>query len=91
MAFQNNPKGNMLIIQPLRLRQRNNKLTSIAVSFPAIAHGQHVRPVVIDFKILVLKRLPIYRFASHTRAMRKVSSLNEKVWNNSMKRGSLVA
>lgn len=74
VAFKHHSKCDVLIIQPLRLRQCYDKLTPIAVAFPAIAHGQHVGSIVVHFKIFVLKHASINAFTSNTSSMSEVSS-----------------
>jgi hypothetical protein len=78
-------------IQPIRFCCCNEELTSVRI-LPRIGHAQHSRLVVTVQKVFIGKRITsaVYASLSSTVSLDKVSTLQHKVLNDTVKCRSLV-
>mmetsp|Transcript_1376 Transcript_1376/g.4166 ORF Transcript_1376/g.4166 Transcript_1376/m.4166 type:complete len:152 (+) Transcript_1376:155-610(+) len=87
--IQDFSKHNMTSIQPGSLDGGNEKLRSIGVG-SSIGHTQIHGSFVLELKVFIGKLFTENAFSSTTIEMSKITSLNHKVGNDTVKDGSLV-
>eukprot|EP00179_Madagascaria_erythrocladioides_P000217 CAMPEP_0198318110 /NCGR_PEP_ID=MMETSP1450-20131203/7483_1 /TAXON_ID=753684 ORGANISM="Madagascaria erythrocladiodes, Strain CCMP3234" /NCGR_SAMPLE_ID=MMETSP1450 /ASSEMBLY_ACC=CAM_ASM_001115 /LENGTH=154 /DNA_ID=CAMNT_0044021383 /DNA_START=84 /DNA_END=545 /DNA_ORIENTATION=- len=89
-TLKNHAKDNMLAVQPWRLCDSDEKLGSVGV-LAAVRHAQKPRLRVLDLEVFVFKRRSIDRLAPSPIALIKITALDHKALDHSMKLRPLVA
>lgn len=89
-AFNNSTKHYMTAIQPGGLHGSDEELGTIGVG-SSISHREDTRSSVLQEEVLVSELLAIDGLATSTIVVRKVTTLQHEVGDNTMEGGALVA
>merc|ERR1719183_1144156 len=81
-------KNHVLVIEPRRLRSRDEELASIRV-WPGVGHGQLPRLRVFDLEILVLELRAVDALATPSVMHREIASLDHEVRDDAVEAASL--
>ena len=89
-SFDYTSKNHIFIIQSWGFYCCNIKLRSVCVFFPAIGHCKDIGLIMFVDMILIFKGITIYRLPTRSIFLCNISSLYEKIRDNSMKANVLI-
>jgi len=89
-ALNHLPKHDVLVVQEIGRRARDEELTTIAIR-ARIGHGEQARPIMFQRERLVVEALAVDRNDAGAITVQKITSLNHEILDDAVEGGALVA